>query len=265
MEIQRKRAGTRHSCRCLVYVVLSLANLGQQAACKAFWPVMAVPVQLPALPLAWSGAEGWEVDWRSLDLVGESLLASPGDSLVLFLPRTGFAAVRCKPVFGSARGLPYGALWPQDSGPEIRLSPGPEGGLAAELAFRLYQGGYDPAKFNLRRFTLEAELRMTDPWDSDMASLARAAAEGRFRADYLKTPARYPLAVWGLPGPMAADSPWGQVLMPDDQGQASLTVSPGIHRWFGGAQELVVSVSAEGSTEWMLRSLEGRVREKILP
>jgi hypothetical protein len=50
----------------------------------------------------------------------------------------------------------------------------------------LYQGGWDAAGFNLRRFAQEAELRMADPWDGDLAVLAQAVAEGRFRADYLK-------------------------------------------------------------------------------
>ncbi len=208
-------------------------------------------------------------------MVGPVLFAAPGDTLILFLPRTSFAAIRCRPVFGSCRGLPYGTIWPLDAGapvsgdvaadPERVLSPDARGGLAAELAFCLYQGGWDAACFNLRRFAGEAELRMTDPWDSDLAAQAIAVAEGRFRADYLRTPDKTLVGVSGLLGDMASDSPWGETIKPGAQGQATLAVSPGVHRWFGCTQELVVSVSSDGSSEWILRGTDGRVMQKVLP
>ncbi|MDX9957450.1 MAG: hypothetical protein RBT68_03315 [Spirochaetia bacterium] len=262
-----------------IYCVLGLASLSQ-AACTIPWPELSVSVVMPELPPAWSGADGWELDWRSLSTVGEACMACPGDTLVLPLPRTGFAAVRCRPVFGSFRGQPYGAIWPLDSSgldsgtlgsgtlvsePESTLVLDAGSGLAAELAFRLYQGGWDAAGFNFRRFAEEAELRMADPWDSDLAAVAQAVAEGRFRADYLKTPARIPVWISGLPGDMASDSPWGKSIQPDAQGLASIEASPGIHRWFGYAQELIVSVSSDGSAEWILRGADGRVIQKVLP
>jgi hypothetical protein len=235
---------------------------------------------MPEFPSAWSGADAWELDWRNLSTVGAARMAFPGDTLVLVLPRNGFAAVRCRPVFGSSRGHPYGAIWPLDSarldsstqnsgilvfGPEGALVLDAGGGLAAELAFRLYQGGWDAAGFNLRRFALEAELRMSDPWDSDHAVLAQAVAEGRFRVDYLKAPVRIPVGVSCLPGEMASDSPWGTTIQPDVQGQAVVEASPGIHRWFGCDQELVVSVVSDGAAEWILRGTDGRVMRKVLP
>ena len=247
---------------CLAGICLAGPTL---VSCKAFWPVMAVTVSLPAFPAVWSGADAWELDWRSMDALGETRVAAPGDILVLFLPRTSSAAIRCKPVFGTARGLPYGAIWPLHADEEGGLLLSPGRGLSAELAFRLYQAGFDAEGFNLRRFAAEAEERMPDPWDSDLAGLARAVAEGRFRADYLRTLARTPLVVFGLPGVMAPDSPWGMVLQPDPQGQVALTASVGVHRWFGVNQELVVSVSPDGSSEWILRGATGRVMEKVLP
>lgn len=264
MDTKKTLPGTRAAVHCLVYLLLCLASLSL-ASCKALWPVMAVRVSLPAMPPVWSGADGWELDWRCLDVRGEAMAANPGDTLVLFLPRTGFAAIRCKPVFGTSRGLPYGAIWPleTESRRELGLSPG--GGFSAELAFRLYQGGYDAGDFNLGRLAREAELRVADPWDCDMGALAWAAAEGRFRADYLRAPGRSVVMVHGLPGWMAPASPWGKVLEPDAQGQVTLSASPGIHRWFGSDQELVVSVSSDGSSEWILRGTAGRVMQKVLP
>lgn len=269
MKILKKKQAPLGLTRLVVWSLLWLAVICLAilplASCTALWPVMAVTVTLPAFPEVWSGAEAWELDWRSMVDLGENHLASPGDTLVLFLPRTSSAAIRCKPVFGIARGLPYGAIWPLHAEPEGVLTLSPRGGLSAELAFLLYQGGYEAAGFNLGRYAVEAELRMADPWDSDLAALARAVAEGRFRADYLRTPARTRLTVSGLPGPMAPGSPWGTVLEPDAQGQGVLTASPGIHRWFGNNQELVVSVSPDGSSEWILRGSTGRVRENVLP
>jgi hypothetical protein len=226
---------------------------------------MAVRITLPAFPPHWSGADCWELDWRSMDVTGEACSAMPGDMVVLLLPRTTAAAIRCRPVFGTSRGFPYGAIWPLDLpyGQELELDS--SGGLAAELAFRLYQGGYDAACFNLRRFAVESESRQDDPWDSDFAGLAHAAAEGRFRADHLNAPGRFPVVVHGLTGPMAPDSPWGTVLEPDLLGQAVLMVSPGFRRWFGSTQELVVSVAPDGSSEWMLRGRAGKVMQKVLP
>jgi hypothetical protein len=262
------------STRCFFCCVLGLASM-HQIACTALWPELSVAVVMPDMPTAWSSADGWELEWRTRSTVGVAYLACPGDTVVLPLPRNAFAAVRCRPAFGSFRGQPYGAIWPQDSAgldsgilesaPEGVLIPDAWGGLAAELAFRLYQGGWDAAGFNLRRFAEEAELRMTDPWDTDLTVLALAVAEGRFRADYLKTPASTTVLLWGLPGYMVSDSPWGKSIQPDAQGQASIAASAGIHRWFGCAQELVVSVSSDGSAEWILRGADGRVMQKVLP
>ena len=269
MKTLNKKQGTWGLSLYFVYPLLCLAGIGLAGptlvSCRAFSPVMAVTVSLPAFPVAWSGAEAWELDWRSLDTLGETRLACPGETLVLFLPRTSSAAIRCKPVFGTARGWPYGAIWPLqvDAEGAILLSPG--GGLSAELAFRLYQAGYEAENFNLIRFAAEAELRISDPWESDLPGLARAAVEGRFRSDYLKTPARTQLVVLGVSGVMAPASPWGTVLQPDPQGQVVLTAPVGVHRWFGVDQELVVSIPSAGSPEWLLRGAKGRVREKVLP
>jgi hypothetical protein len=241
---------------------------------------MAVRVSIPELPPAWSGADGWELDWRSLETIGATCLAEPGETLILFLPRTSFAAIRCRPVFGSSRGHPYGAIWPLDTCPAANVQGGvpvletgqaallelqPGGGLAAELAFRLYQGGWDAANFNLRRFSVEAERRMADPWNSDLAILARAVAEGRFRADYFRTPDKTSVGVSSLPGTMVSGSPWGTIVLPDPQGKAVLSVSPGIHRWFGHAQELIVSVLSDGTSAWMLRGTDGKHMQNVLP
>jgi hypothetical protein len=250
-------------------LVLCLAGMNL-VACSPVWPELAVSVVLPEFPPAWSGADGWDLDWRSLSMTGAVRLSLPGDTLVLFLPRTGSAAIRCRPVFGSFRGHPYGSIWPLDAGtldsrPEGVLIPDAGGGLAAELAFRLYQGGWDAAGFNLRRFAQEAELRMADPWDGDLAVLAQAVAEGRFRADYLKAVELVPVLVSGLSEDLASDSPWGSAIRPDSYGQAIPAVAPGIHRWFGSAQELVVSVSSDGSAEWILRGEDGRLMQKVLP
>ena len=249
--------------------LVGLACLGH-FSCAAPWPEMAVLVVMPELPTQWSGADGWELDWRSMTMVGQVSLAAPGETLCLFLPRTSSAAIRCRPVFGSSRGHPYGAIWPLAIEPAggragvLRLEPG--GGFAAELAFRLYQGGWDAGNFNLRRFAMEAVSRMADPWDSDLSVLARAVAEDRFRADYLKTPGTILVTVSGLSGVMASDSPWGRSITPDAQGLAILAASPGIHRWFGYNQELVVSVFSDGSSsEWILRGIGGRLMQKVLP
>ena len=246
-----------------------------QSACTMPWLDLAVTVIVPDFPPVWAAADSWELDWLSLKTGGEPRRAHPGDILVLRLPRTELAALRCRPVFGSYRGLPYGAIWPSSAhtggawalaaDSRLVLCPDAKGGLEAELAFRLYQGGWDAANFNLERFSVEAVNRMADPWDCDFTILAKAVAVGGFRADYLSNPDKVQFMVYGLPTEMASDSPWGLPIRPGPLRSALVSAAPGIHRWFGGAYELVVSVSDRGSVDWLLRGSAGNLIQNVLP
>lgn len=245
--------------------LLIVVGLPALQCCSLAWPSLLVRMTMPELPAVWVGARLWHVDWQTRGWASHDC-AAPGETLLLKLPRTTMAAIRCWPVFAEGYGRPYGALWPAEAtkGPDgMVLLPDAAGGLSAELAVRLYRAGLDPAGFDLPRFGREAEQRMSDPWSVDLSMLASALAQGRFRSDYFRNLPTYPVEVHGLGGLMAPDSPWASALLPDLLGVAQLSMAPGVRRWFGNGQELVVSVSADGAAVWLIRN--GTVIENSLP
>lgn len=224
-------------------------------ACEAGWAYCSVTVRAPDMPAAWSGAGGadaWELRWTWLGGAGGPVTLSPGQLAALALPRTGAAAIECRPAFGQRRGKPLGAMWPADRRADGSVEPDGPGGYAASLASALFRAGWDAARFDLGRFGREAALRMADPWDREPASFAAAVAEGRFRADRLNQPSRFSVTLGGIPCALASDSPWGGVLVPGQDGLAHIEMAAGLRRWFGSGYSLSVSVDASGSACWSL-------------
>jgi len=219
---------------------------------------MPVAVFLPEFPLAWAGADAWELSWVADGVSGGPVRAKPGETAVLGLPRGREAAVSCRAVFGDELTLPYGAVWPQWLFDDMMVRLTAAGGYAATLAAALYRAGYRACAFDLPRFALEAEERLADPWDVDPATLAVIVAERRFRSDHLNDREREVVVVTGLPGTLAPDSPWGSVVVPDDTGAAIVEVSlDRVRRWMGGGYELTVCVSSGEGPAWTLSGPEG--------
>jgi len=214
---------------------------------------MAVRVELPAFPAAWSAAEAWELSWVSADGSGGPIRAMPGTVAVLDLPRGYEAAVECRAVLCGGLSLPYGAPWPQWLADDGALRPSAAGGFAAAFAVPFYAAGCGECGFDLRRLASEAESRLDDPWDVDPVALGRIAAGGAFRADYLKAAEPSSVAVSGLPSTLYPDSPWGEPAVPDGSGAAVVAVARGrVRRWTGGGYELRVGVSSSGEAAWTL-------------
>jgi len=237
----------------LTRALLRAALCAACASCSPPFGDMPVRVELPALPAAWSGAEAWELSWVSADGSGGPIRAMPGTVAVLDLPRGYEAAVECRAVLGGGLSLPYGAPWPQWLTDDGTLRPSAAGGFASAFAVPFYAAGCGECGFDLVRLAAEAEGRLSDPWDVDPVALGRVAAEGKFRADYLKAAEPSSVAVSGLPATLYPDSPWGEPAVPDGTGAAVVTVARGrVRRWTGGGYELRVGVSSSGEAAWTL-------------
>lgn len=231
---------------------------------------MAVRVDLPAFPAAWSGAEAWELSWVSAAGSGGPFRVMPGTAAELDLPRGYEAAVLCRAVFDGGLSLPYGAPWPQWLTEDGVLRPSAAGGFAASFAATFYAAGCGACGFDLRRLAVEAEARLSDPWDVVPIVLGLIASEGSFRVDYLRAPELFPVEILGLPSALYPDSPWNEPVVPDALGAAVVAVARGrVRRWIGGGYELRVGVSPSGVAAWTLSSAEsarsGIVIEKMLP
>ena len=228
---------------------------------------MHAAVHVPALPAGWMDADGWELSWVSATERSQPVLALPGETVHLLLPRLEEAALLCSARFGSSRSLPFGALWPLDRDVDGTVRIGATGGYAAELAATFYRSGSAACLLDMRRFVAETVARLTDPWDVDPVGLATIAADRSFTVGYLSQPPMVDVPIDGLNRALSPDGPWSLAAIPDDSGRASVRVACGrVRRWFGGGYVLAVGVSASGLASWTLGAADsGMLMEKVLP
>lgn len=180
------------------------------------------------------------------------------------------------------RTLPFGALLPYDLQPGSTVRPDAVGGWLAVMAIRLLEQGWDSTGFNWPRLRAELAARLPDPWLLDPALIRPLLAEGRFRADYLKTSTLHYSVSWMRAGrgrlcesavgnPVAvdesADRPAGLDALagaelrplpasvfgpaPDAAGrQDGFCLIPGNYRWLWQGQEVRVQLQADGECYW---------------
>ncbi len=236
------------------------------SSCPLAPPTIAAAARLPPFPEAWSVAEFWELRVEQGGLLSDPLVARPGDTLVLALPRRSTAYVYCAALLGGGKSLPFGAVWPQQAvapaqgGPGAALDITASGGLAAAFGALLERGGYDAGCFSLERFGLEAEARAGDPWTLDLAALAQSVAGGSFRADSLRDKPEKALARLWLPLRLAGleltpSSPWAQALLVAADGSLDLELCYKPRSLYGGGYELRAGLSPEGEPCWSIKEL----------
>lgn len=238
------------------------------ASCPLASPIMAVALRLPPFPEAWASAEFWELRVEQGGQPSDPLVARPGDTVVLALPRRSNAFVYCAALLGGGKSLPFGAVWPQQGkaqaqgGHGAALSATASGGLAATFGALLERSGYAAGGFNLERFGLEAEARTEDPWTLDLAGLAQSVAGGSFRADSLRDSPEQALARLWLPLRLAGaellpSSPWAQALLVAADGSLDLELCYKPRSLFGGGYEIRAGLSPEGEPCWSIKELSG--------
>lgn len=252
-------------------IVFLLLNLMLSSACQLLKGTMSVQVLLPEFPAVWAGADWWELSCQSQKGLQGPFLVLPGSSFPLQLPRGEEAAILCRAVFGIVRTLPYGVAWPQDLSDDGFLRPDAIGGYAASLAAIFYRAGFSECGFDLNRFAVEAETRMDDPWDLDPVFLATLIARHGFRIDYLKTPDHVSAVLAGIPLALAPDSPWVSAAVPDENGLATVSLSPvRVGRWLHADYEVSAAWPESGELSWTLCSMglpdqRGTLMENTLP
>jgi len=249
-----------------MYIVLAAMLC---TSCPYFQGSMPVQVLLPEFPEVWAGADAWELEWQSREILYGPILFAPGAMVSLLLPRGDEASLLCRAVFGTRRTLPYGAVWPQGLQEDGVLIPDAAGGYAASLAVIFYRAGFSECGFDLNRFSSEAENRMADPWVLDPASLVHLVAGHTFRVDYLKATDTQTAFLAGIPAVLAPASPWGKLAVPDASGTAIVELSPGCTgRWLSALYEVSAELSESEGLVWTFSALpdqRGTRMEKVLP
>lgn len=248
-------------------MALALAAL-PLASCALAGHDLAVEIRVPALPSMWDRAEFWELRVEQGGICSAPILARPGESLFLSLPRSSTAYVYCVALLGAAKSLPFGAVWPQHGIPSaserlgLALPLTAAGGFAASFGALLERGGIDAAGFNAARFGREAEARVVDPWTLDLSALASAVARGSFRADSLRDSPEASLEQLQLPLELAGEtlvpsSPWAQALSVAPDGSLALALCYRPRAYFVRGHELRAGLSPEGEPCWSIKATPG--------
>lgn len=222
------------------------------AACRLFPEWEDVTVRLPETPAAWAGC-GLSPDWevRAFWFGGRAVSAAgSGGRASLLLPRGERAAVLAYPIRAGRELRPAGALYPSDGEGTLALTW--EGGYRAEAARVLILAGVDPGRFDLDRFTREALARLGDPWLRPPADFAESLAAETFRVTWLDPSPLFAASVGGLPGSAASESPFGSSLIPDGEGQAAVSLPPGVHRWYADWGRVSVELREDGEAAWVI-------------
>ena len=234
-----------------------LACLAAASACclpsggQPFGPLAAerLLLELPAAPEAWTGLPelSFRLSWRDGEGRFRSAWLDAGSRLEVRVRRGLPQALLAEP-YSLGRPLrPAGALYPVGLGKEGRLPLDWRGGWAASVFRTLEEGGEDPAAYDFGRLSRELEARGGDPW-ATLAPLAAAGllASGRFRADRLDPPPRFPVSLPG-PGPWWPESPLAAGPAPDSEGGGwAVGLEPGFHRYYGPGRLLSAQVEATG-------------------
>lgn len=230
-----------------------LAGLAGVAACGLpFGPASRerLLVELPPAPEAWSGLPGlaFRLSWRDEEGRLRSAAILPGSAREVTLRRGLPQALLAEP---ESLGRPLraaGALYPAGLGGEAgRLRLDWREGWTASVFRILEEGGDEPAAYDFGRLSRELTAAGGDPWATLAPEVAAGLlASGRFRADRLDPPPRFPVALPG-PGPWLPESPLAPApaANPGGEGYAAL-LEAGFHRFYGPAATLSVQVDGEG-------------------
>lgn len=213
---------------------------------------------MPDLPPSWPAAVDLRLRWRDEEGRPRERALGAGELTRLLLLPGERRALLLEASYRGRALRPGGALWPDS----LRLPSGPgkpcrlflsweEGWVAGVLSWLEERGGGRGVDF--RRLETEASARLGDPWLVEPAFAARLLLEGRFRADTLKAGQALPLVLPG-PGPWFSDSALAPRPLASG-GSWTLSLPPGLHRWFSADLELLLSVGEEGEISCLIRNL----------
>lgn len=218
---------------------------------------------MPTLPPSWNCLEGlrFRLSYRREEGSIQEETLSPGSVFDVDIDAGRRQAFLALPEYRGFFLKPAGALYPDELaevglatpfGSRRTLMLSWEGGWLASVFHALESAGADPRQYALERLGRETRKRLIDPWVLSPLAVAGYLREGSFRADRLREPSTFPCSL-PLPGPWASESPLAPA--PGGAGQ-ELSLSPGIHRFFGREEFLFLCVFEDGGSAIIRRELE---------